>query len=243
VATPQQEPELPSRAKVLIIDDDRDITELVYAILADEGFAVSVLDSVDGDAIRVAINQLEPDCVLLDGNSPSEYGLSWDHAAWIHGRDRPVPLIMFSGHAADVREAEDGNSSRSRAAGFVSRLPKPFDIDDLLQQVATAVGRSVPFDASRSAEQQRTAALVTRLQAAGARDVRSSDRREWATFRTDDESLVQLYFWQRDGVYYVVRHAETGGKLETLGQFFDLETAISMGMTVRRTTASEGAQP
>jgi hypothetical protein len=83
---------------------------------------------------------------------------------------------------------------------------------------------------------------VTRLQAAGARDVRSSDRREWATFRTDDGTLVQLYFWQRDGVYYVVRHTETGGKVETLGRFFDLETAITTAMTVRRTTGSEGLQ-
>jgi DNA-binding response OmpR family regulator len=149
MATPQQGPELPLRAKILIIDDDRDITELVYAILADEGFAVSVLNSVDGDAIRVAMDELEPDCVLLDGNSPGEYGLSWDYAAWIRSRNRPVPLIMFSGHAVDVREAQDRESPRSHAAGFVSVLPKPFDIDDLLQQVATAVGESVPFDAIR----------------------------------------------------------------------------------------------
>jgi DNA-binding response OmpR family regulator len=234
VTTLLQKPETSSQVKVLVIDDDRDIAELVYAILADEGFAVSVLNSIDGEAIRAAVNQLEPDCILLDGNSPSEYGLSWDHAAWVHNRDRQVPLIMFSGHAADTKEAARGGSPRSQAAGFASVLSKPFDIDQLLLQVTTAAGKSVPFDESAQAEQERTATLVTRLQAAGARDVRSSARREWATFRTKDGTLVQLYYWQRDGVFYVVRHAETGGRLETVGRFFDLETAITMAMTVRQ---------
>jgi DNA-binding NtrC family response regulator len=233
MVTPQQEPGTPLKMKILVIDDDRDITELVYAILVDEGFAVSVLNHVDGDAIRIAVNQLEPDCILLDGNSPSEYGLSWEHAAWITARDRPVPMIMFSGHTVDAQEAEAGASPRSHDVRFVSVLAKPFDIDDLLQQVANAVGRSVPFDESSVAEQQRTTALVTRLEAAGARDVRSSARREWVTFRTENGALIQLYWWQRDGVYYVLRHAESGGKVETLGRFFDLETAITMAMTVR----------
>jgi DNA-binding response OmpR family regulator len=234
VATPQQEPRAPSTARVLIVDDDRDVAELVYAILADEGFAVSVLHSLDGDAIRIAVNQLEPDCILLDGNSPSEYGLWWGPAAWIHERDRRVPLIMFNGHAAAVQDAERGESPRSQAAGFASVIAKPFDIDQLILQVTAAVGTSVLFDESKRAEERRTAALVARLEAAGARDVRSSARREWAAFRTEDGTLVQLYFWQRDGVYYVVRHAETGGKLETLGRFFELATAIAMAMTVRQ---------
>jgi DNA-binding response OmpR family regulator len=234
VTTPRQEAEASSKEKVLVIDDDRDITDLVYAILADEGFAVSVLNTLDGDAIRVAINQIEPDCILLDGGSPGAYGLSWDHASWVRGRDRPVPLIMFSGHTADAREAERGESARSRAAGFASVLPKPFDLDRLLLQVAAVVGASVPFDESSQSERERTDALVTRLQAAGAREIHTSTRREWATFSTKDGTLIQLYYWQRDGVYYVVRHAPTGGRLETIGQFFDLETAITMAMTVRQ---------
>jgi hypothetical protein len=31
-----------------------------------------------------------------------------------------------------------------------------------------------------------------------------------------------------------VRYSETGGKLETLGRFFDLEAAITFAMTARR---------
>src|SRR5215212_9576464 len=223
-----------ARQKVLIIDDDRDIADLVHAILTDEGYAVSVVHDQGTEAIRTAINLQEPDCVLLDGKDPREYGEAWDDAAWMSGRDRPVPLIMFSAHAAAIQEAEASETLRSRAAGFSGIVPKPFDIDQLIDQVAAAVGRSVPFDTSEPVEQGRTAALVARLQAAGARDIHASTRREWANFLTADGIFIQLYWWQRDGVYYIVRYAEKGGVLETIGRFYDLDAAITMAMLERR---------
>src|SRR5688572_4904867 len=73
-------PETLSKRKLLIIDDDRDIADLVHAILTDEGYIVSVLHDQDANAIRTAINLLEPDCVLLDGKDPREYGEAWDDA-------------------------------------------------------------------------------------------------------------------------------------------------------------------
>src|SRR5688572_17960666 len=126
--------------KVLIIDDEHAIAELVRAALTDEGFSVSVLSDVNADTIRVAVNQLEPDCVLLDSESPTEYGRSWDHAAWLHTRTRPVPTIMFTAHQQAVDEAEAGESDRSRAAAFAGVLRKPFDLDAMLDLVARCTG-------------------------------------------------------------------------------------------------------
>jgi hypothetical protein len=40
-------------------------------------------------------------------------------------------------------------------------------------------------------------------------------------------------WWQRDGVYYVDCHPETGGVLEALGRFYDLDAAMTLAMTVR----------
>lgn len=223
-----------SKGKVLVIDDDRDIADLVYAILTDEGFAVSLLHRQDSDSIRKAVGQVEPDCVLLDGESPKGYGQSWGEASWLGARSRTVPVIMFSGSTADVHEAQESASPRSQEAGFTATLPKPFNIDTLVDVVERAIGLAVPFNESQGGERERTARLVTRLQDAGATEVHVSTRREWGNFRTEDGTLVQLYWWQRDGAYYVVRHAETGGVLETLGRFYDLDAAITMAMTVRR---------
>jgi DNA-binding response OmpR family regulator len=219
-----------SQYRVLVIDDDRDVTDLVHAVLTDEGFAVSVLHDQRPDAIRAAVNRLEPDCVLLDGDSPHEYGDSWGHAAWISGRDRRVPLLMFSAHGAAVREVEDGRSERSKAAGFAGVLPKPFDLDQLVDLVRAAVGQAAPFETTTQAEAARTQALVDRLVASGAEDIQASSRREWTTFRTPRGTFMQLYWWQRDGVYYLVRYADTGGRLEPIGRFYDVDAAIAVAL-------------
>ena len=193
-----------------------------------------MLHDQDADAIRTAINLQEPDCVLLDGKDPQEYGEAWDDAAWMSGRNRRVPLIMFTAHAVATQEAEASETPRSRAAGFAGIVPKPFDLDHLITQVAAAVGLSAPFDTSEPVEQERTAALVARLQAAGAHDIHASTRREWANFIIPNGTFIQLYWWQRDGVYYIVRYAEKGGVLETIGRFYDLDAAITMAMLERR---------
>ena len=221
------------QGRVLIIDGDQDIADIVYAVLTDAGFLVAVLTHVHSDAIRVAVGKFEPDCVLLDGEGRADYGESWVDAVWLAGRDRPVPVIMCTSEQRALAEGRAATTTRSHLAGFDAVLGKPFDLDELIDVVAQAVGHAVPFDPSPSAEAQRTARLRAKLEAAGAQEVHLSTRREWANFRTADGTLVQLYWWQRDGVYYVVQHAESGGRLDQVGRFYDLDTAIAVGMTVR----------
>ena len=224
----------PGAGRVLLIDDDRDVAEIVRAVLVDEGFLVSTMIGGTTEFVRTAINQLEPDCVLLDGEMPSGYGHSWDEAAWLTERHRRVPVIMFTAGGSNIVEARVGESERSIAAGFASIISKPFDLDELVDLVRQAVGQSVSFDTSVEGEARRTAVMVGRAQALGARNVHASPRREWMHFETEDGTLVQVYYWQRDGVYYVIRHPESGGALENLGYFYDLETALVLAMTVRR---------
>ena len=101
-----------SRYRVLLIDADADVADLVVAILTDEGYSVSVLENATRDAILAAVGKQEPDCVLLDGSSPAGYGTSWADAAYLAARERSVPTIMFSAHAADIREARQAESCR-----------------------------------------------------------------------------------------------------------------------------------
>lgn len=218
---------------VLVVDDDEHIGEIVNALLADEGFRVSVLHSVTTDAIRVAVNQLEPDCVLLDGEHSTGYGQSWEEAAWLTQRTRRVPVIMFTASAGEANEAQEGVTARVRAAGFAGVIQKPFDLDQLVEMIHHAVGTSIIFDTSVLGEQARTQLMVERVTALGATDIHASTRREWISFRTADNTLVQLFYWPRDGVYYVLRYHVSGGTTDNLGRFYDLETALQLAMTVR----------
>jgi DNA-binding response OmpR family regulator len=219
---------------VLVVDDDRDIGDLVYALLSDEGFHVSLLHRMDTDALRVAVNQLEPACVLLDGASPGNYGQSWEEAAWLTARARRVPVIMFSAQVEAADEVDEAVSARVLAAGFAGVIRKPFDVDELVDTVHLAVGQGTAFDRSAKGESARTTTMVDRARELGALEVHASTRREWMNFRTADGTLVQLYYWQRDGVYYVLRHRPSGGITENLGRFYDLETALQLAITVRQ---------
>lgn len=215
--------------RVLCVDDDRDVAEVVQAILEDEGYAVSCLYDLADDALLRAVGRLEPDVILLDNASTTDYGGSWDMAATISHRRRPVPVVMFSAHRADATEASEGESKRTVAAKFAGVVLKPFHLDDLVTAVATAAGRSTPFDRSEAAEARRTDELVASLRARGATDVRPSRMREWALFRDAKSRLVQIYWWQNRGVYQVGRYRDSG-QLVILGRFSDRDAAVEAAL-------------
>ena len=216
--------------RVLLVDNDEDIAELVNAILTDEGFAVTTLSETNHDAIAATVGRMEPDSILLDSAEGPAFGGSWSEAAYLSRRDRAVPSVMFTAHASAVAEARDRTSERAIEADFASIVPKPFTLDELLDAVATATGRSQRFDRSETADRQRTAELEEQLRAAGATDIRTSARREWATFVSPhDDRIYQIYWWQLKGLYMIGRYDEDA-RLEMVGRFFERSAAISAAM-------------
>jgi CheY-like chemotaxis protein len=213
-------------ARILVIDDDHDVGEVVAAILGDEGYDVTTLERISDEAVRAAIGRLEPDCILLDGAEATEYAEAWVTAADVRHRQRPIPTVMFTAHSIDAAEALDATSKRAAEAGFTAVLRKPFHLDELVATVERAVATSVPFNQSERAEHGRTEELVARLTAAGARDVRPSARREWANFRNAAGDEMQLYWWQAAGAYLVARYSTDGARLELVGHYYGLEAAI-----------------
>jgi DNA-binding NtrC family response regulator len=216
------------KPRILCIDDDRDVAEVVQAILVDAGYSVSCLYEVSNESIQRAVGRLEPDVVLLDGVPGKEYG-SWESAAWIEQRSRYLPVVMFSAHHLDVMEATEGLSQRAREAGFFAIVEKPFHVDELLEVVERAAGQAESFERSEAAENDRTKALVAALKEHRAEDIEPSTRREWATFRDARRVLWQIYWWQERGVYQVGRFKPDGG-MEMVGQFTDLAAALELAL-------------
>jgi CheY-like chemotaxis protein len=216
--------------RVLVADNDLDVSELVEAILTDEGYEVTVLQETDHASIAAAVGQIEPDCILLDGAEGPQFGGSWSEAAYLATRARAVPTVMFTAHADAVHEARTHTSDRASAARFAAIVAKPFGLDTLLDAVATATGQSARFDRSAGGERRRTAELRSELRAAGATDIRTSDRREWATFVSpSDRRIYQLYWWQRLGRYVVGRYDDTA-RLEMVGQFLERRAAVEAAL-------------
>jgi CheY-like chemotaxis protein len=220
----------PEQLRVLLVDNDQDIRDLVEAVLTDEGYAVTVLGSTDHEAVTAEVGRLEPDCILLDGAEGPAFGDSWSAAAYLRTRARAVPTVMFTAHSKAVKEARERRSKRAVDAGFAAVVPKPFLLDELLAAVESASGRSDRFDRSEDGDRGRTAELVDELRAAGATDIRTSERREWATFISPhDDRIYQLYWWQLRGVYMVGRY-DADARLEMVGRYFEREAAIAAAL-------------
>lgn len=115
---------------ILIVDDERDIRELVAGVLSDEGYECRTA----GDSVSAltAIDAQRPSLVLLD---------VWLHGSAMDGlevldaikqREPDLPVIIFSGH---------GNIDTAVAAisrGAVDFIEKPFEAEKLLHLVGRA---------------------------------------------------------------------------------------------------------
>jgi DNA-binding NtrC family response regulator len=130
------------RGSVLVVDSDHDVCALVADILRDEGYAVSELVQPAATLIRGYVRRLRPDVILLDSNELGGYGPAWNLAVWLHKRHQRIRVIMFTVHAADVAEAQLGESERSKSAAFAGVVAKPFDLQVLVNTVASAVQKS-----------------------------------------------------------------------------------------------------
>lgn len=112
--------------RVLVVDDDRDILNVIEIILEDEGYVISTLDN--GREVMEEVKKNMPDLILLDVM-----------LCGIDGRDvckklksEPllslIPIIMISA-SHNLRGFIEEKGS---ADGFIS---KPFDVDNFITVV------------------------------------------------------------------------------------------------------------
>ncbi|MXP09496.1 nitrogen assimilation response regulator NtrX [Pseudoblastomonas halimionae] len=116
--------------EVLIVDDEKDIRELVAGVLSDEGYECRTAG--DGEGALAAIDERRPSLVLLD---------VWLHGSSMDGlevldeikaREPELPVVIFSGH---------GNIDTAVAAigrGAMEFIEKPFEAERLIHLVERA---------------------------------------------------------------------------------------------------------
>ena len=110
--------------RILVVDDDPTIRQLVAGVLEDAGFYVAV--AADGREALDEIAKARPELVLLDLQMPKMDG--WQVQAWLREFDPATPVVFMTAGPRARAEAETHH-----AAGY---LVKPFDLDSLLQTVA-----------------------------------------------------------------------------------------------------------
>jgi DNA-binding response OmpR family regulator len=122
--------------RILVVDDNRDIVELVQRVLRIEGHEVVI--ARDGlEAIQQDL-AVQPDLVVLDVNLPVFDG--WEVCRRIKAR-RAVPVLLLT-----VR-SERTDLDNSRDAGADAHLLKPFDITTFLEHIAMLATRAASSSA------------------------------------------------------------------------------------------------
>ena len=84
-----------SQARILVVDDEPDIRQLVQEILEDEGYLVQV--AKDGESARLIYAQEKPDLVLLDIWMPDIDGISL-LKEWSSSGKPESQVVVMSGH-------------------------------------------------------------------------------------------------------------------------------------------------
>ena len=121
------------RGRLLVVDDDPGLRELLVRYLGDNGYAVAGV--ADGEAMKQYLAAHPVDLLLLDVMLPGEDGLSL--ARTLTRSDGPA-IIMLSARGEEVDRIV------GLEVGADDYLPKPFSHRELLARVAAVLRRRQP---------------------------------------------------------------------------------------------------
>src|SRR5512134_110036 len=119
-----------STARILVVDDEADIRELVQEILSEEGYTVETAGTAA--EARAACARQAPDLVLLDIWMPDTDGISLLRE-WQQAQGLTAPVVMMSGHGTVETAVE------ATRLGAVDYVEKPLSLAKLLRTVQKAL--------------------------------------------------------------------------------------------------------
>jgi CheY-like chemotaxis protein/capsular polysaccharide biosynthesis protein len=123
----------PGTAKILVVDDSEEVTEMLEAQLMLEGYQVQVVG--DGEsALRVAQAWI-PDLVLLDVKMPGMDGFEVARRMRKIEKIATVPIIMLTAKSSMAHKTVGFES------GADDYITKPFEVDDLSLRIASHLRR------------------------------------------------------------------------------------------------------
>jgi DNA-binding NtrC family response regulator len=142
--------------KILIIDDDEQLSKSFAKILDQEGYAVE--RALSGEEGLHQAETRRPDLVVLDVRLPGMSGIKT--LELIHERDPKLPVIIFTAYGTTETAIE------AMKIGAFDYIYKPFDVPEMLKTIASGLeaGRfmAVPVDMDPEPAQVQREAIIGR---------------------------------------------------------------------------------
>lgn len=119
-------------AKIMVIDDDMEISSLLQYTLESMGHTIKVCDN--GREVIDSLKEFKPDLMILDVMLPGIDGYSLATTISEDPELSQIPIIVLSA-------LEPSRSLFSKFSQVVTFLTKPFNTDDLFEAIKTALER------------------------------------------------------------------------------------------------------
>ena len=116
---------------IAIVEDDDSVREATTGLMRSVGFSVKSFSSAEN--FLNASSAYHTDCLVADVNMPGMSGLDLHRRLVEEGK--AIPTILITAYPDDRVRA------RAISAGVLCYLAKPFDGDDLLRCVRSALDR------------------------------------------------------------------------------------------------------
>src|ERR1700744_4670444 len=118
-------------AKILIVDDEPQITRVLRTALSTQGYSLRI--AADGVEGMETVHTWKPDLVITDVSMPQMNGLELCREIRAVSQ---IPIIVLSGRNSDITKVE------ALDAGAYDYVPKPFSIQELQARVRAQLRRS-----------------------------------------------------------------------------------------------------
>lgn len=140
-------------ARILVVDDERVVRDLVRAVLVAEGH--DVFGAHDGhEALAMVEEDGLPDVILLDLMMPRMDGWHFLEELRARGLRRQTRVIIISALA------DEDTRRRGSEEGALSHIAKPFDTEVLIDAVAAALAEPAEQIADRREHVRDLAELI-----------------------------------------------------------------------------------
>jgi two-component system phosphate regulon response regulator PhoB len=128
--------------RVLVVEDEPAIAELVVVNLRHNGFAP--VWAADGEAAQRELDAVLPDVILLDWMLPSESGVALARKWRAQSRTKAVPILMLTARG------DEPDKIAGLDAGADDYITKPFSTQELMARIRAVLRRRSPEQVRQS---------------------------------------------------------------------------------------------
>lgn len=125
-----------SGKRILVVEDEHAIREMIRFALARAGF--DIVEAANAQEARLRLAEQRPDLILMDWMMPGTSGVELTRELKAAPTTQKIPIIMLTARA------EEEDKVRGLNTGCDDYLSKPFSFPELIARIQAVMRRTVP---------------------------------------------------------------------------------------------------